>query len=716
MKSKITKISSLIICAAMLAACCAGVTVFAANSAKNNKNNGNNDKTSIIVTPDSTADADKNETVYVIADADGSVRKIIVSDWIKNNSGSATITDGSTLNDVVNVKGDETYTVNGNARVWDARGNDIYISGTTDRELPVTLSVSCTLDGKPISASDLAGKSGKVVIRFDYKNNLYETVEIDGKKEKIYVPFAMLTGVLLDGEKFSNIEVSNGKLINDGDRTFVIGLALPELGNNLGIPADKYEIPDHFEITADVKDFSMTNTVTVAVGDLFGKINTAALDGTDINDAVGKLTDAMTQLTDGSSALCDGLKTLLEKSGELAAGIDQLAEGTEKLKDGAGKLADGTAALSSGTRDLAGGLGALSSNSNALRGGAATVFDSLLATANSQLEAAGLEVPALTRDNYQTVLSSFIASLDETAVRAKADSAARAAVEKAVNAQKDEITAQVTAAVRTEVNAKVTEAVKAEVQTKVLAAMGMTREQYEAGVSAGVISEAQAAQINAAVEAQMQSAEVSTVITANTDAKMQSEEITALIASKTEEQVKLLVESNMKSDAVAAQINAAVEKAAAGKASIVSLCAQLDSYNEFYRGLCNYTAGVDSAKAGADKLSGGAAEVEKGAMELKAGIGSLTDGIITVKNGMPALTGGVSELSDGAAKLADGLKDLNDQGIKKITDAVNGDIAGLMARIRATADVSRDYKSFTGLSDGMDGQVKFIYRTDSIEK
>ena len=516
MKTRSAKITALVICVAMLAAA-VGITAFAANSQKNDTGSKSPDLPDLI-RPAETADIEKNETVYVIAGADGSVKKIIVSDWIKNNSGSMVIRDDAALSDVTNVKGDETYTMADGSRVWNAEGNDIYCQGSTDRELPVVIAVSYTLDGKTVSADELAGKSGRVTVRFDYKNQQYEAVEIDGKKEKIYVPFVMLTGMLLDGDRFSNVEVTNGKLVNDGDRIAVVGIAFPGLGDDLGIPADKYEIPDYVEMTADVKDFKMTNTVTVAVGDLFGRLNTDALDTTDINDAIGKLTDSMTQLTDGADALYGGLGTLLEKSGELAAGIDKLAAGAEQLKNGAGQLADGSAQLAAGAGELAAGLGTLSSNSASLNAGAAQVFDSLLAAANSQLAAAGLEVPTLTRDNYGKVLAGVIASLDEAAVRAQAEAVARATVEKAVEAKKGEISAAVTAAVRAEVSAKVTSAVRSGVEDKVLASLGMSREQYEAGVAAGAISAEQQAGINAAVDAAMQSADVAALTEANTNA------------------------------------------------------------------------------------------------------------------------------------------------------------------------------------------------------
>ena len=140
----------------------------------------------------------KDETVYVLAGADGSVKKIIVSDWIKNALGASSLTDTTGLSDIENVKGDESYTISGSAKVWDAQGNDIYYQGNIEKELPVGMTVTYTLDGKKVSADEIAGKTGKVSIRFDYENRQYETVKIDGKDEKIYVPFAMLTGMLLE--------------------------------------------------------------------------------------------------------------------------------------------------------------------------------------------------------------------------------------------------------------------------------------------------------------------------------------------------------------------------------------------------------------------------------------------------------------------------------------------------------------------------------------
>lgn len=111
---------------------------------------------------------DKTETVYVDANADGSVKKITVKDWLRRN-GDGEIIDFSNLKDIKNTEGDEEYTQNADGTItWENKGEDISYEGTSNQQLPVTTKVTYYLDGKEIKPEDLAGKSGKVKIRFDY--------------------------------------------------------------------------------------------------------------------------------------------------------------------------------------------------------------------------------------------------------------------------------------------------------------------------------------------------------------------------------------------------------------------------------------------------------------------------------------------------------------------------------------------------------------------
>ncbi len=713
MKSTRTKFLALFLCAVLLIGGSAGVTAYAISDRRETQEEKSE------AAPIEVQESDvlvKDESVYVLAGADGTVQKIIVSDWIKNAMGSTSISDLSELENIENVKGNEAYTMGGDhMRIWDAQGNDIYYQGNIEKELPVTLSVSYKLDGKTISSEKLAGQSGKVTIRFDFTNNQYETVSIDGKEEKIYVPFAMLTGMLLENDTFRNVEVSSGKLINDGSRTAIIGLAFPGLQSNLNIDTEKLTIPDHIEITADVTEFKMTNTVTIATNEVFQKLNTEKFHTTDDLDAsLAQLTDAIDQLTSGSSVLYDGLCTLLEKSNELVAGIDKLTDGAAQLTDGAKSLDTGVAELAGGAQELAAGLGQLTENSDDLNKGAGQIFTSLLQMADTQLAQAGLSVPKLTIENYAQVLSNVIASLDSDKIAEKARETAQQAVRDAVNAQKDTIQAAVASAVQEEVTAKVAAAVRSNVETQVLATAGMTKEQYDASVAAGKISGEQQEQIFTAIETQMGSDAVRASIDTNVSGQMQSADIQSLIASKTEEQIAQLIQEKMDTPEIQAQITAALEKAESGTASIRTLKEQLDSYNVFYTGLGKYTSGVDGAKDGAAKLYAGAGQLKAGSAQLYTGVNELYNGILTIKNGAPALISGVTQLRDGAAKLSDGLEAFNKEGAEKLIDAVDGDLGGLLTRIKATVDVSKNYKSFSGLSDDMEGQVKFIYRTESI--
>lgn len=727
MNKKVTKIIAICLCAAL---CLGGAGVaFAQTGSKQESAQ----PTAAQKAADLQQKISKDETVYVLAGADGSVQKIIVSDWLKNELGSASLTDKSGLSNIENVKGDESYSINGdNMTVWDAQGNDIYYQGDIQKELPVGLTVRYTLNGKAVSPEQLKGQSGKVTIRFDYENRQYETVQINGQNQRIYVPFAMLTGMILDNDTFRNVTVSNGKLVNDGDRTVVVGLAFPGLQENLNLSRDQLSIPSSVEITADVTDFSLGMTVTLACNDLFSQLGDVDLGSLDAAGSLNKLTDAMDQLLNGSSALYDGLTTLLDKSGELAAGVEELAQGAAAIKAGADSLDEGAAELKAGLADLSEGLNKLSANSAALNGGAEQVFNSLLETATAQIRAKGLTVPDLTIENYAEELNKLIKSLDETTVYENALTQVTAAVEK----QRPLITQKVTAAVRQEVEAKVTAAVKTEATTAAQAqvaenvirtATGMTKKDYDAAVAAGQIPQAtqdavnaaiQAQlsdpnvqkQINATVEAQMASETVKNTIKAQTDAQMQTEKMQAAISQNVELQVKKAIAENMASDEVQKQLQAASE----GSKTLIALKASLDDYNAFYLGLLDYTAGVDEAAEGSNELYAGAGDLKDGTAELRAGAAKLYAGVLQLKDGTPALVSGVTQLKDGAMQLSEGLQQLNKEGIQKLTKLLQDDLGDLTARVQATIDVSKDYRSFSGISDDASGQVKFIYRTDEI--
>lgn len=331
-------------------------------------------------------DADKDESVYLISDANGNVNKTIVVDHLKNKDKKDTLEDASNLSDIENVKGKEKFTQSGDKLTWQAGGKDIYYQGTATEEPPVTQKVTYYLDGKEISPEDLAGKSGKVKIRFDYTNTTSYTETVNGEKQTVSVPFAAITGLVL-GDGFENIEVTNGKAEVSDSSSVVLGYALPGLKNSLGIKDKDLDgdvnIPEYMEMTADVKNFSMPAAMTFVVN-ASDYVSTDGIDTSDLDDMINDLKDASTQLQDGSKTLAegtdtlsDGLSTLQSKLGTFASGVGTLQSGLKTYTDGVSTLSGGLNTLGNSTGVLVSGADKLNSGAGQLASGSATLKDGL---------------------------------------------------------------------------------------------------------------------------------------------------------------------------------------------------------------------------------------------------------------------------------------------------------------------------------------------------
>ena len=327
-----------------------------------------------------TQDVYKEETVYVNADATGNSDEVTVSDWLKNSgSVSGNLTDESILKEIKNVKGDETFTENGDQLTWNTAGEDIYYQGTTDKELPVSVKLTYFLDGKEVKPDELKGKSGHLKIQVQYTNNEKKTVTVDGKEEEVYTPFIMMTGMILPNETFSNVTIDNGKVISDGSRNIVVGFGMPGLKDNLDLDEETTKeaedkgvtIPENFEMEADVTDFTMSSTFTVALTDLLDDMDMDnIIDVDSLKDSLNELEDAALELVSGSGTLADGASTLADGVSSYTAGADELNAGIQKYLgsngelngsvteyvNGVGKVVKGVKDYTSGTNALANGV------------------------------------------------------------------------------------------------------------------------------------------------------------------------------------------------------------------------------------------------------------------------------------------------------------------------------------------------------------------------
>jgi putative membrane protein len=284
----------------------------------------------------------KEETVYVNTTAGGEVTDVTVSDWLKNSgdSSNSEVKDASDLQDIKNVKGDETFTQNGNDLTWSTDGKDIYYQGKTEKNLPVSVEIKYYMDGTEVSPEALAGKTGHLKMEVTYTNTSKTTKTVNGKKTDIYSPFVMVTGMILSTDNFSNITVDNGKVISDGSRNVVVGFGMPGMKESLDMSsdiADEVNIPEGFTVEADVTDCEMNSTFTVALTDIFKDIDL----NDELKDSMKDLTDAAVKLVDGTKDLYDGTNKLNDKYKEFYDGIGTLKSGVSDLNDGAKELNKG---------------------------------------------------------------------------------------------------------------------------------------------------------------------------------------------------------------------------------------------------------------------------------------------------------------------------------------------------------------------------------------
>lgn len=310
---------------------------------------------------------EKTETVYTFISEDGEIEKTLVSSWIHNDNGIKNIKEKLDLNDVENVKTEEEPLVKGDEYTWSVEGKDVYYQGTTDKKLPVNVSLSYELDGKKISAKDLAGKSGHLKTTVSFKNNESKTVNIQGKKVTIHPAF--LAGGLMnfDNEIFTNVKCSQGTLVNDGDKEMMMFAAVPGLENTLKTAdlqsiIDKIDLSDDVVIEADVKNYEAPH-LYVAMTDDFDVDDIEEISQiSELTDGVSELSKAADELSDGSGKLVDGTTQLKDGIAPLTSSgsqIDQLKDAFKLLDDGSGKLRDGITEYTDGVSQLNDGVQSL---------------------------------------------------------------------------------------------------------------------------------------------------------------------------------------------------------------------------------------------------------------------------------------------------------------------------------------------------------------------
>ncbi|MBP5292405.1 MAG: hypothetical protein J6Y90_07295, partial [Lachnospiraceae bacterium] len=311
--------------------------------------------------------ADKNtpkeEVVYINLTPEGKVDNVTAVN-VFNLAKAGDILDYGNYISVRNMTTtDEIDYDTGKVRM-SADAGRIYYEGTLGKvEIPWTIALTYTLDGKTVTASELSGQSGFLRMHLTVKPN-------SNSAEVFYKHYALQISLTLDTEICSNISATGATSANVGSDRQLTYTLLP------GKEAD-------ILVSTDVKDFHMD---PIAINGILLDMNIGEIDINsgeagdiidELTDGAKKLDDGVSELLDGTDSLRSGAKELTSGSSALRDGIVDFRSGTSKLKTGASSVRSAAAEISSGASALNGGAGELAVGVDGISGGASALADGI---------------------------------------------------------------------------------------------------------------------------------------------------------------------------------------------------------------------------------------------------------------------------------------------------------------------------------------------------
>ena len=609
----------------------------------------------------------KDETVYSKIDSNGNNYNTIVNDHIINDEQEQLINDISDLLNIKNVNGDEEFSQDGNNLAWHAEESDIYYQGESQKELPIECNVKYELDGNEITASELVGKNGKVKITIEYINKDAHTVNINGKDQTLYTPFVVVCGTIIDNNNNRNIEITNGKTVDDGSKTTVIGISLPGLQESLNISKDKIDIPNTIEITMDSTDFELNNIVTYVTPKVLEENDMELFKKLDkIYNQVDTLQSSSKQIEEGANSLKEGTATYSEKSQEFNNAVEQVSKGVSSVNQNYSKIDAG--------------ISSLNDSSATLESGAKSVSEGTLAVS----------------ENLQTISSKL------TELQTGTQSLKQGEVQ--LEAGLDQIITSVSSIQGTDNSAKITEL------NQLITANQNTINSLKSA------NETLTTQLKAIEDEETKQTITTQIETNKSIIKLLETNIVAY--NETISTLKSADMSNIKELQTAlSNLKQGLQSLQTGTDTLYNGTTALQTGTGALASKTKELAqGTQSLYEGTIKISEGSGTLNSGSTQLKQGLNTLDAGGTKLGTASNQLTEGANTLSEGATTLAEGITKFNEEGIDKICDYINGDLKDISARLEKLQELSEDYNNFTMLNDGNKGNVKFIMIMDSIKK
>ena len=639
--------------------------------------------------------ASKSETVYSNLDSNGKAYKTIVSTQLTNEDKSDEITDISNLLNIENTNGDETFKKEGNQIVWDSNGNNIYYKGESDKQLPVECKITYELNGEEISAEELKGKSGNVKIKINYTNNEKHIVSINGKQVTMYTPFIIVAGTKIDNAKNKNIQITNGKIVDNGESTLAVGIAMPGMQENIGISKSKIDIPEEIEISMETEDFEMGNIIAVV-----------AVKGIDED------------LTSDLNSMYSQINELANASNEILAGANQLKEGTSELVSGVDQLKDGTGAAYAGSKQIKDEVEESTKN---LKNDNTPAIDSktLEAIKAQAMQSATLSDEQKAGIAAQAKAASTLSDEQKAGIAAQAKAGATLSDEqKAGIAAQAKAAAKLTDAQKAEIaaQAKLTDEQKAKITAQAKAGAEFTETQKTA-----IIEQAQKNYTETLTEAEKkliltvaqntayQTATTTALAVAESTAEATALKVAQSVAESTAEATALKVAQSVAESTAEATAQTVAQSTATQTAETTALTVAQSTATQ----TAGATATQTATQVGNQAKQKFTNQVVSQMSTLGTALDELTNGLANIDNGVSALSVGTNKLDSGALQLANGVKTFNEQGISKINNLVNGDLRNIASRVEKMNELANEYNNYAGIQNGMAGEVKFIMITDS---
>lgn len=286
--------------------------------------------TMLLLNPASVFAMTKNETIYSTLNYNGVIEKTTINTRLSDLE-KGSVVDYTKLDDIKNINGREKFSIDSGTLTWKSTGKDIFYQGKVTEELPIKVTAKYYLNGEEVNPKKIKGKSGDVKIVYSFTNESYD------KSSEMYTPFVVTTTSIINSDNNTDIDISNGKVVNTGTKNIVTGISTPGLYDSVGL--NELKDMDKVTITYNTTKFSMNEVYFVITPKLLSEVDINTLSKVDsLNSSLNTLQNGMNELQNGSSTLNDGAKKIENGTKSLNDGLKSATNGMQEVNSGASEL------------------------------------------------------------------------------------------------------------------------------------------------------------------------------------------------------------------------------------------------------------------------------------------------------------------------------------------------------------------------------------------